>query len=311
MNAIEARQLTKRFGELTAVDGLSFDIPTGRIFGFLGPNGAGKSTTIRMLCGVLPPTSGEARIQGLDILRETRRIKPLIGYMSQSFGLYTDLTVEENLRFYSTLYLDFRTARRRCEEVIASLAFEPHRSRLAAQLSGGWRQRLALGCSLVHDPKIIFLDEPTAGIDPISRRLMWDYLYNLSERGKTLFVTTHYMEEAERCHRLGFIWEGKLAALGSPAEIRAGFGLYEIVVVKTPALNEAFRKVRDLSGVVDANLYGDELRVGVTDAQEAVVRIRAALERSALTVQEIKRVPPSLEDVFVALSRKTYARQAT
>jgi ABC-2 type transport system ATP-binding protein len=222
MNTIEADHLVKRFGTVTVVDDLRFEIERGEIFGFLGPNGAGKSTTIRMLCGILLPTSGTARIMGFDVNREIDRVKPLIGYMSQSFGLYSDLTVEENLWFYSRLYLPARTAREKAEALTVSLGLEAYRKTLAARLSGGWKQRLALGCALVHDPAVIFLDEPTAGIDPVSRRMMWDYLYGLAEKGKTLFVTTHYMEEAERCHRIGFIWKGRLAALDSPRRIKSG-----------------------------------------------------------------------------------------
>ncbi|HEY5595452.1 MAG TPA: ABC transporter ATP-binding protein [Nitrospiria bacterium] len=303
MNAVEASHLVKRFAKVLAVDDVSFRIERGEIFGFLGPNGAGKSTTIRMLCGILRPTSGTARIMGFDVNREIARVKPLIGYMSQSFGLYSDLTVEENLRFYSRLYLPARTAREKMEETIASLGFESYRKTLAAHLSGGWRQRLALGCALVHDPAVIFLDEPTAGIDPVSRRTMWDYFYGLAEKGKTLFVTTHYMEEAERCHRIGFIWNGRLAALDSPVRIRAGFDAHEIVTVRTDRLNEAFRLIRQLPGIIDVNIYGEELHVAVPNADEAIPRLRAAVESAGLSVARVERIQPSIEDVFVSLSK--------
>ncbi|MBI3611466.1 MAG: ABC transporter ATP-binding protein [Nitrospirae bacterium] len=303
MNAIEADRLVKRFGKVTAVDDVSFQIEKGEIFGFLGPNGSGKSTTIRMLCGILLPTSGTAKIMGCDVNAEIDRVKPLIGYMSQSFGLYSDLTVEENLWFYSRLYLPARTAGEKSEETIASLGFEPYRTTLAAQLSGGWRQRLALGCALVHDPDVVFLDEPTAGIDPVSRRTMWDYFYGLAEREKTLFVTTHYMEEAERCHRIGFIWNGRLAALDSPYRIRTGFNAHEIVTIQTVRLNEAFRRIRLLPGIIDVNIYGEEIHVAVPRAEEAIPRLRAVMEAAGLSVERLERIQPSIEDVFVSLSK--------
>ncbi|MBI3810610.1 MAG: ABC transporter ATP-binding protein [Nitrospirae bacterium] len=303
MIAIAADGLVKQFGKVTAVDDVSFQIEKGEIFGFLGPNGAGKSTTIRILCGILLPTAGTARIMGFDVNREIDRVKPLIGYMSQSFGLYSDLTVEENLWFYSRLYLPARTAREKAEELIASLGFESYRKTLAAQLSGGWRQRLALGCALVHDPAVIFLDEPTAGIDPVSRRTMWDYFYGLAEKGKTLFVTTHYMEEAERCHRIGFIWNGRLAALDSPVRIRAGFKAHEIVAVRSGRLNETFRLIRQFPWIVDVNIYGEELHVAVPKAEEAIPRLRAAIEGAGFSVERLERIQPSIEDVFVSLSK--------
>lgn len=300
---IRVEHLSRRFGSFQAVDDLSFDVRRGEVFGFLGANGAGKSTTIRMLCGILRPTSGAATILGFDVNRENERIKPLVGYMSQSFGLYSDLTVEENLWFYSRLYLDSGTVREKTREVIASLEFEPYRKTLAAQLSGGWRQRLALGCAIVHDPEVVFLDEPTAGIDPVSRRTMWDYFYGLAERGKTLFVTTHYMEEAERCHRIGFIWKGRLAALDSPYRIRTEFHDHEIVTVRTGRINEAYRLIRRVPGVIDVNIYGEDLHAAVPRADEAIPPLRAALEKAGIPVERLERIQPSIEDVFVSLSK--------
>jgi ABC-2 type transport system ATP-binding protein len=305
MNAIEASRLVKKFESVIAVNDVSFEIKKGEIFGFLGPNGAGKSTTIRMLCGILAPTSGSAKIMDLDLATQIARVKPLIGYMSQNFGLYSDLTVEENLWFYSRLYLPARAVDETVERTIRSLEFESYRKTLAARLSGGWRQRLALGCALVHDPEVVFLDEPTAGIDPVSRRTMWDYFYELAEGGKTLFVTTHYMEEAERCHRIGFIWNGKLAAMDSPHRIRTGFRAHQIVSLRTERLNEAFRRIKSMAGILDVNLYGEELHVAVADAQEAIPRIRSEMERAGLTVERLERIQPSIEDVFVALSKST------
>jgi len=304
MNAIEAIHLVKKFGAVTAVDDVSLEIKKGEIFGFLGPNGAGKSTTIRILCGVLLPTSGTARILGLDVDAEIDRVKPLVGYMSQQFGLYSDLTVEENLWFYSRLYLDAREVRERMKWIISSLGFDRYGQTLAGQLSGGWRQRLALGCALVHDPEVIFLDEPTAGIDPVSRRQMWDYLYGLAEKGKTLFVTTHYMEEAERCHRIAFIWKGRLAAVDSPQRIRSQFRAHEIVSVRTERLNEAFRHLRGLPGILDVNIYGEDLHVAVPNAAEAIPALRDALSAAGLKVSRLEHIPPSIEDVFVAISKE-------
>ena len=303
MNAIEASRLVKKFDTLVAVNDVSFEIKKGEIFGFLGPNGAGKSTTIRMLCGILSPTSGSARIMNFDLATQIDRVKPLIGYMSQSFGLYSDLTVEENLWFYARLYLPARAVGETVEKTIRSLEFGTYRKTLAAKLSGGWRQRLALGCALVHDPEVVFLDEPTAGIDPVSRRTMWDYFYELAEGGKTLFVTTHYMEEAERCHRIGFIWNGKLAALDSPHRIRTEFHAHEIVSLRTERLNEAFRQVKTLPGILDVNLYGEELHVAVPNASEAIPQIRSAMDRAGLPLGRLERIQPSIEDVFVALSK--------
>ncbi len=306
-DAIVSDRLVKHFGTVAAVDGVSLQIRKGEVFGLLGPNGAGKSTMIRMLCGILDPTSGSARILGLDVRRETERVKPRIGYMSQAFGLYSDLTVEENVLFYSSLYLPAGAVRRKTDEVIESLALAAYRTTLAAHLSGGWRQRLALACALAHDPDVIFLDEPTAGIDPVSRRRLWDAFYELADRGKTLFVTTHYMEEAERCHRIGFIWKGKMAAMDTPQRIRSRFDAHEIVAIRTERLNEAFRRIRDLPGVIDLNIYGEEIHVAVPRASEAIPRLREALEVEGFAVERLERIPPSIEDVFVAISRESGA----
>lgn len=303
MSAIEASHLVKQFGEVTAVNDVTFEIRKGEIFGFLGPNGAGKSTTIRMLCGILAPNSGSAKIMGYDVGEDSRVVKPLIGYMSQSFGLYSDLTVEENLWFYARLYLPGAAVRNAVEGALRSLEFGSYRNTLAAQLSGGWRQRLALGCALVHDPQVVFLDEPTAGIDPVSRRTMWDYFYTLAERGKTLFVTTHYMEEAERCHRIAFIWNGRLAAMDTPVRIRSEFHAHEIVALQTPQLNEAFRRIKSMPGIIDANLYGMEIHVAVADAHEAIPRLRESMEAGGIDLVRLEPIEPSIEDVFVSLSK--------
>src|SRR3989442_9544157 len=218
---ISCEALTKRFGHFTAVDHVSFSVEKGSIFGFLGPNGSGKSTVIRMLCGILQPTEGRARLAAFDVTRETDRIKSLIGYMSQKFSLYDELTVHENLTFYGRLYgLTGETLRKRREELVALAHLEPYLERRAGLLSGGWRQRLAMACALVHKPSVLFLDEPTAGIDPAARRELWELLFEFSSRGMTLFVTTHYMDEAERCSHVGYIYMAKLVVCGQPDELK-------------------------------------------------------------------------------------------
>ena len=229
--AIQADQLTRRFGKFTAVDGISFAIPYGFIFGFLGANGAGKSTTIRMLCGILAPTSGTGTVAGYDISRDTEKIKHAIGYVSQRFSLYGDLTVLENLMFYGRIYgLDGDALHKRIEEVLALTGLEPYRDRLAMHLSGGWKQKLGIANGILHKPKILFLDEPTAGIDPLSRRSIWELLLQLAAEGAALFLTTHYMEEAERCHTIAFISAGKILKIGTPVEFKQ----------IAPSLEEAF-----------------------------------------------------------------------
>lgn len=241
MNSIEVESLSKRFGPFTAVDKVSFSVKKGEIFGFLGPNGAGKSTTIRMLCGILEPTSGKGRVGGLDIENDSEKIKENIGYMSQRFSLYEDLTVIENLEFYAGIYqvplseVSFRT-----EEMIGLAGLRGRENELTANLSGGWKQRLALGCATIHKPRILFLDEPTSGVDPISRRNFWRLIYAMSEQGVTVLVTTHYMDEAEHCNNIAMINEGKIAELGSPSELKArhGKGSLEEVFIHLMAGNK-------------------------------------------------------------------------
>jgi ABC-2 type transport system ATP-binding protein len=302
--AIETENLTKSFGRVAAVSNLNLAIEQGEIFGFLGPNGAGKSTTIRMLCGLLEPSSGSGRVGGFDISREPEKIKEVIGYMSQHFGLYQDLTVEENLRFYSRLYIaDRKTCADSIESSIELLGLEPYRKRLAANLSGGWRQRLALACTIVHHPRIIFLDEPTAGIDPVSRRVLWDFLYELAHEGTTLFVTTHYMEEAERCNRIGFIWQGSLVACSTPEGIKKEFISDHILSLVCPDMNRAYKLLKSAAIVKDVNLYGDQLHIVVENAQEMMPGIRELLSAAGIPPVELKEIKPSIEDVFVALSK--------
>ncbi len=306
MKAIESSHLTRKFGNLTAVNDLNLSIEESEIFGFLGPNGSGKSTTIRMLCGILEATSGTATVGGYDIATETDKIKTIIGYMSQSFGLYQDLTAEENLNFYSTLYIaDKKEAARRRKDIIETTGLDKYLNCLAANLSGGWKQRLALACSVVHRPKILFLDEPTAGIDPVSRRIMWDFLYDLSRSGMTLFVTTHYMEEAERCNKIGFIWEGNLVAYDTPQGIKDNFKLYQIIKLQCEKTNEVFQFLQKHELIKDITIYGDALHLAVDSAEEAMPVLNQFLKEHAVTLNEMNSIPPSIEDVFVALSKKT------
>lgn len=306
MKAIESSKLTKKFDKVTAVNNLNLSIEEGEIFGFLGPNGAGKSTTIRMLCGILEPTSGSATVGGYNIITEADKIKTIIGYMSQSFGLYQDLTVEENLAFFSKLYItNKKEAARQREEIIETTGLGKYLKYLAANLSGGWKQRLALACAVVHRPRILFLDEPTAGIDPVSRRIMWDFLYDLARNGMTLFVTTHYMEEAERCNKIGFIWEGNLVAYDTPQGIKDNFNLYQIIKIQCKKINEVFKLLQGHELIKDINIYGDALHLAVDSAEEAMPALNHFLQDKAIKINEMNIISPSIEDVFVALSKQS------
>jgi ABC-2 type transport system ATP-binding protein len=257
-----------------------------------------------MLCGILEPTSGRGKVGGFDINTQPEQIKEIIGYMSQSFGLYQDLTVEENLKFYSRLYIaDRKNCSRSIESAIELVGLEPYRKQLAANLSGGWRQRLALACAVVHHPQIIFLDEPTAGIDPVSRRVLWDFLYELAHEGTTLFVTTHYMEEAERCHRIGFIWQGNLVACSTPDGIKQGFIKDHILSLTCLDMNKAYKALKTAEIVKNVNLYGDEIHIVVEDAQKQIPILEEILHQSNINFTEIKQIQPSIEDVFVSLSK--------
>ena len=309
---IECDGLTKHFGSFTAVDHVSFSVARGSIFGFLGPNGSGKSTVIRMLCGILEPTDGGARIGGRDVLREGEAIKEMIGYMSQKFSLYDELTVNENLLFSGKLYsLRDRDLKERRDELIALTHLEPYLNRRAAHLSGGWRQRLAMACALMHQPTVLFLDEPTAGIDPVARRELWDLLFEFAGRGMTLFVTTHYMDEAERCSHVGYIHMSKLIVSGQPDDLKQ---LPEVTPTGTRRLDvtcdhvtQALQAMRTVEGVRSATVFGQSMHLLVDDAIT-----RADIEKKLLGVgiqrAEIHVIGPSLEDVFVALTAK-YANE--
>ncbi len=294
--------LQKRFGDFTAVDNVSFEVNTGEIFGFLGPNGAGKSTTIRMLCGILAPTAGQGQVAGFDIFSEAEKIKTQIGYMSQKFSLYEDLTVEENIDFYSGIYKIAKDKKKQQKEWVIEMAgLEQHRHSKTKILSGGWKQRLALGCAILHEPPVIFLDEPTAGVDPISRRQFWDLIYELSGKGVTIFVTTHYMDEAEYCDRMGFIYKGQLIALGNPEQLKTDIMQEKVLEVSCERPQEAMELLADIETVKESALFGRNLHIVVHDEKKASEQIHTLLTEKGFMPGTIETITPSLEDVFVSL----------
>jgi ABC-2 type transport system ATP-binding protein len=302
--AVSVSGLTKIFGSgaaaFTAVDGISIDVREGQIYGFLGPNGSGKTTTIRMLCGLLPPTSGTGMIAGHDILHEQGSIRPDIGYMSQKFSLYKDLTVEENLDFYAGVYGLAVKKRKSSKDWALEMSGLVGRERTPVRaLSGGWKQRLALSCSILHEPRVLFLDEPTSGVDPISRRAFWDLIYELAEREVTVFVTTHYLDEAEHCHELGLIYNGRIIAHGSPAELRGNMRAGEMLEVACPAPLRALQAVRRIDGVLGAGLFGDRVHVLVEEAAHLAPEIVGAFAREGHPAHWVKPISFSLEDLFV------------
>lgn len=299
--AIEVINLTKRFGSFTAVDSINFQVRQGEIFGFLGPNGAGKSTTIRMLCGILKPTEGTGTIAVYDISKHQEEIKKQIGYMSQRFSLYEDLTVAENINFYGGIYgLKSDKLKERRAYIINMAGLAGREKSLVAELSAGWKQRLALGCAIIHQPKILFLDEPTSGVDPISRRNFWDLIYQVASEGATVLVTTHYMDEAEHCDRLSLIYRGKLIAIGTPDELKGSYS-GELLEVECDPLMEGLEVLSKNSLIHDLALFGASLHLTVSDSQAAVPEIKNALNQASIRVARIEQVQPSLEDVFVSL----------
>ena len=300
--AVVVEGLERRFGSFVAVNQISFEVAEGEIFGFLGPNGAGKSTTIRMLCGILAPSGGSGTVGGLDLRTEAEKIKETIGYMSQKFSLYEDLTVEENLDFYSGIYrIPQHKKKPRKEWAIAMAGLVDHRRSRTSILSGGWKQRLALGCAILHEPRIVFLDEPTSGVDPISRRQFWDLIYEMAERGVTVFVTTHYMEEAEYCDRLGLIYRGDLIASGTPQQLKTKWMTESVLEVLCERPETAMGAVEPLPGIKDVALFGKGLHMVAENSQEAIPRVRHRLEQDGFQVARIEEISPSLEDVFVSL----------
>ena len=301
MSAILVQDLTRRFGDFVAVDHLTFDVRQGEIFGFLGSNGAGKSTTIRMLCGLLEPTSGTATVGGVDVGRDPEGVKRHIGYMSQRFSLYEQLTVAQNISFFAGIYGlrgDLLERRRRFAIEMAGLAGREHTR--AADLAGGWRQRLALGCAILHEPAIVFLDEPTGGVDPISRRQFWRLIDSLSASGVTVLVTTHYLDEAEHCHRLAIIHGGRLAALGTTDELKRVFADRAIVEIQAPDPVEAMRVLDGVPGVEKTSLFGTAVHAVLASARpEAIDALADRLARAGVAPDRLSLVPPSLEDVFL------------
>jgi ABC-2 type transport system ATP-binding protein len=301
---VGVRDLTRKFGTFTAVDGVSFSVSRGEIFGFLGPNGAGKTTTIRMLIGLLAPTSGEAWVAGLNVETESEAIRRKIGYMSQKFSLYTDLTVDENIALFGGLYeVTGDRFQERRDWILEMAALTGKSGRMTGDLPLGWKQRLALGCAVLHEPDILFLDEPTSGVDPSARRQFWDLINALAQQGTTILVSTHYMEEAEYCNRLILMNRGKRIALDDPAGIR-GMMDEPLLEIRTSEPPHAVDALRTMEGVLEAAMFGRSVHVVVEDESEARRRIPSLFDSRKISLEGIQRVAPSLEDVFVALIRE-------
>jgi len=298
--AVSVRGLEKKFGDFTAVNHVDFDVKKGEIFGFLGPNGAGKSTTIRMLCGIIPPTSGKGTVGGFDIIKEQHNIKEHIGYMSQKFSLYNDLSIEENINFYSGIYrIPKKEKKERFNDIIHTAGLEGMESRLTATLAGGWKQRLALGCALIHKPKIIFLDEPTSGVDPLTRQNFWEIIKRLAAQGVTIFVTTHYMDEAENCNRMVLIYHGTIIAKGTPAEMKTSCMKNDVLEITLPDSQNWLEGIGKLEGIKEAALFGSNIHAVTFDTAKAIAAIKAFLEQKKAGEFSVNKILPSLEDVFV------------
>lgn len=298
--AVEVHELTKKFGDFVAVDNIDLSIKKGEIFGFLGPNGAGKSTTIKMLCGLLLPSGGKGSVGGFDIMKESEDIKKNIGYMSQKFSLYDDLTVEENIHFFSGIYgVTSNRKKERLGWALEMAGLKDRKKAVTKTLPGGFKQRLALGCAILHEPSIIFLDEPTSGVDPISRRNFWNLINEMSKSGVTVFVTTHYMDEADYCNRLALIYRGKIIAEGTPNELKQKYMTRYVLEVEVDNVVEAM-EVMYKNGIETA-IFGSLLHATVDNREKAVPRIKEVLEEAGIQARRIERIEPSLEDVFVAL----------
>lgn len=309
--AVELQGLTKRFGDFTAVDGITLSVQPGEIFGFLGANGAGKSTTIRMMCGLLQPSGGSARVLGIDVARDPEGVKRSIGYMSQRFSLYEDLTALRNIRFFGGVYglagADARDRERWAVEM-TGLAGQEHR--LTRELPGGWRQKLALACAILHRPRVVFLDEPTSGVDPLSRRRFWALIDEMAASGVTVFVTTHYLDEAEYCHRLALIHAGRLAALGSVSDLKQVFAGHAVLEVACPRPADALDALSEAPWAREVAIFGTRLHVVVEDAEEGKRRVEEALGASGNVPAAVERILPSLEDVFIHHVEEADARRA-
>lgn len=300
--AVEVKGLVKRFDSFVAVDHVTFQVAKGEIFGFLGPNGAGKSTTIRVLCGLLQPSEGQAFVDGRDVTKEPEEIRANIGYMSQKFSLYDDLSVEENIDFFSGIYGVPRERRAARKDYALKMAgLEEKRTTMTRLLAGGWKQRLALGCAILHEPPIIFLDEPTSGVDPIARRSFWELIYQLSAAGQTIFVSTHYMDEAEYCHRLALMYRGKVIALGTPSALKQQLASYSILRLDTSDPLDTMKALEGVPGLSDVAVFGGGLHVTAQDLATAIPQIRELLAAANITVDRLEKILPSMEDVFVAM----------
>ncbi|MDD5434530.1 MAG: ABC transporter ATP-binding protein [Nitrospira sp.] len=297
---VKVENLIRRFGDFVAVDDISLEVKEGEIFGFLGPNGAGKSTTIKMLTGLLTPTSGKGFVGGYDIMKEPEEIKKNIGYMSQKFSLYDDLTVEENINFFSGIYgVSGLRKKNRMEWVLEMAGIKARRRSLTKTLPGGFKQRLALGCAILHEPPILFLDEPTSGVDPISRRNFWNLIYDMAQGGTTIFVTTHYMDEADYCNSLSLIYRGKVIARGTPDELRQEFMKQDVLEIEADRFIEAMDALSRKG--IDTAIFGSLLHVTVSNAEQMIPEIKKTIEDSNIRITRINKIIPSLEDVFVSL----------
>jgi ABC-2 type transport system ATP-binding protein len=309
--SVVMEKLTKRFGDFVAVDQLNLTVRKGEVFGFLGPNGAGKSTTIRMLCGLLKPSAGRALVAGYDVSRDPEAVRQNIGYMSQKFSLYNDLKVIENLRLFAGLYsVPQKDLQGRMQWALEMANLKGQENLMTNTLPGGWKQRLALGCAVLHRPPIIFLDEPTSGVDPISRRQFWDLIHQMAQEGVTVFVTTHYMEEAEYCNRLALIFRGKMVALGTPTELKRDSMKGELLLVECQPLGSAVEALQTAPLVMDAAVFGNALHLVVADASKAAPLVKTYLSERGIAVNRIEKIRPTLEDVFVSLTTSHDAAEA-
>jgi len=303
--AVEVEDLVKTFGDFVAVDHIRFQVKKGEIFGFLGPNGAGKSTTIRILCGLLMPTAGKGKVAGFDIMSEPEKIKQVIGYMSQKFSLYEDLTVTENLHFFGGIYgLSGSLQKEREDQVLGMIDLREFRDRMTRTLAVGWKQRLALGCSILHEPTILFLDEPTSGVDPISRRNFWNLIQQMGEKGVTTFVTTHYMDEAEYCDRLALIYQGRIIALGTPSELKLKTIAQGVLEVECDPLLPALDLLKKEPWVSESAVFGDSLHVIGKEGVDPEQEVTLLFQKHGIRPKRMERIRPSLEDVFVSLIAK-------
>jgi ABC-2 type transport system ATP-binding protein len=301
--SVEVADLVKRFGDFVAVDRINLEVRKGEVFGFIGPNGAGKSTTIRMLCGLLKPTSGRAMVAGFDVSKNPEAVRQNIGYMSQKFSLYNDLTVIENIRLFAGLYsVPQKSLQDRIEWALTMANLKGQENLSTGTLPGGWKQRLALGCAVLHKPPVIFLDEPTSGVDPITRRQFWDLIHQMAEEGVTVFVTTHYMEEAEYCNRLALIFRGRIVALGTPSELKRDSMKGELLLVECAPLGNAVEALQSAPGVMDAAVFGNALHLVVENAALAMPLLQKFLVDRKIIVSRMEKIRPSLEDVFVSLT---------